>query len=394
MQEILSKTGVDFLLTAIVTIVIFLLMISLHELGHFVAAKLSGVEVREFSIGMGPALFKKQGRETLYSVRLLPIGGYCALEGEDGESENPRAFSNQTLWKRFFVVFSGAAVNIILGFIIFVIIASVSAPFLTNRIKSIDTRSAMYQSGVMAGDKIVKLNGKGISFYRDISLYKSELTGTENVEMTVLRDGEKLTFSFPLSEVQSKIVYTEEGAVETNIIDGIAEVKEYKYKEGFTPTEDIIGKEYTNTSFILGFSPEYRALTPLSLLNEAYCNTKFVVKLVYKSLWDMVTGRAGIEQISGPVGVVDAVNTAVKSDYGLMSVLSLTALLTINLGIFNLLPLPALDGGRLFFMLIELVRGKPVPAEKEGLVHAVGLILLLLLAAVISAKDIYMLFMR
>ncbi len=382
------------MLTAIVTIVIFLVMISLHELGHFLAAKLSGVEVREFAIGMGPAIFKKQGKETLYTIRILPIGGYCSLEGEDDSADNPKAFINQKLWKRFLVVLAGAVVNVILGFVIFCVIASQSAPFATNRIVSLDERSSMYLSGVMAGDEIVEINGRSISFYRDISLYKSELEGGQNIEMTVKRNGEKLKFSFPLSKLSARIVYTEKGATEESTMNGITEVEEYVYREGYTPPPEIIGKEESYERLMLGFSPEMAELTLRSLLKEAYCNTKFVVKLVYRSLWDMITGNAGIEQLSGPVGVVGAVNTAVKSDYGLMSVLSLTALLTINLGVFNLLPLPALDGGRLLFMLIELVRGKPVEPEKEGLVHGIGLLLLLLLAAVISAKDIYMLIMR
>ncbi|MBQ7793712.1 MAG: site-2 protease family protein [Clostridia bacterium] len=382
------------MLTALVTVVIFLVMISLHELGHFTIAKLCGVEVSEFAIGMGPAIFKKQGRETLYSVRILPIGGYCKLEGEDDVSDNPRAFCNQKLWKRFAVVVAGAVVNVVLGFVIFAVIASQSAPYATNRIASLDERSSMYAAGVMSGDKIVEINGRNISFYRDISLYKSEITGAENVEMTVKRDGARLKFTFPLSQMTGTRVYGADGVTDTTTMNGITEVEEYAYAEGYEIPPEMIGKEVSIDSLMLGFSPEMVEMTPLTLINEAYCNTKFVVKLVYRSLWDMVSGKAGLEQVSGPVGVVDAVNTAVKSDYGLMSVLSLTALLTINLGVFNLLPLPALDGGRLFFMIIELFRGKPVPPEKEGMVHAIGLLLLLIFAALISAKDIIMLINR
>lgn len=380
------------MLTAVVTAVIFLVMISIHEFGHFFVAKLCGIKVNEYAIGMGPAIFKKQKGETLYSVRLLPIGGFCAMEGEDGESDSDRAFCNQKLWKRFLVVVAGAVLNVLLGFMIFVIISSQNAPFATNTIESLDERSYMYQAGVMPGDKIVDINGRAISFYKDITLYKTEINSAEEVEMTVKRDGEKLKFNFPLSELTGTRVYTESGMTETTTMNGITETKEYAYAEGAEVPPEIIGKEYPVSSLMLGFSPKLDELSFVSLIKEAYYNTVFVVKLVYKSLWDLVSGKAGIEQVSGPVGIVDAVNTAVHSQVmPWLNVLSLAALLTINLGVFNLLPLPALDGGRILFMLFELVRGKPVPPEKEGMIHAIGLILLLLLAAVISAKDIMML---
>lgn len=382
------------MLTALVTIVIFLVMISLHEFGHFAVAKLSGIEVKEFSVGMGPAIFKKQKGETLYSIRLLPIGGYCSMEGEDGESDHERAFCNQALWKRFLVVVAGAVLNVVLGFVIFTVIASQSAPFYTNEIASVDERSYMYEAGIMPGDKIVEINGRKVSFYRDIDLYKSEIAGSNTIEMTVKRDGKKLHFSFQMSEMTGETVFEEDGYSHTTTVNGITETVKAAYPEGMTVPEDVIGESYTSNSRLIGFSPATEELGFVSLIKEAYNNTKFVVKLVYKSLWDLISGRAGVEQLSGPVGIVDAVNTAVHSEYGLMSVLSLAALLTINLGIFNLLPLPALDGGRLFFMLIELIRRKPIPPEKEGMVHAIGLILLLVFAALISAKDIMMLINR
>ncbi|MBS7299324.1 MAG: site-2 protease family protein [Eubacteriales bacterium] len=380
------------MLTAVVTAVIFLVMVSIHEFGHFFVAKLCGITVTEYAIGMGPAILKKQIGETLYSLRLLPIGGFCAMEGEDGESDSERAFCNQKLWKRFLVVVAGAVLNVLLGFVIFVIISVQNAPFATNTIESLDERSYMYQAGVMPGDKIVEINGRNISFYRDITLYKSEIDSVEEVEMTVKRDGKKLEFTFPLSELSGNRVYNENSLTETTTMNGITETKEYAYTEGTQIPPEIIGKEVPVSGMMLGFSPRLEELGFVSLINEAYCNTKFVVKLLYKSLWDLVSGKAGIEQVSGPVGIVDAVNTAVHSEVmPWLNVLSLAALLTINLGVFNLLPLPALDGGRILFMLFELVRGKPVPPEKEGLIHGIGLILLLIFAAIISFKDIMML---
>lgn len=380
------------MVTALVTIVIFLVMISLHEFGHFFVAKLCGITVLEYAIGMGPAILKKQRGETLYSVRILPIGGYCKMEGEDGESDEPGAFCNQKIWKRFLVVVAGAVLNVILGFAIFVIIAVSTAPFASNVISSLDERSYMYEAGVMPGDKIIEINGRKISFYRDIELYKSEITSSETVVMKVKRDGVKLEFEFPLSKLSGIRTYGADGYTEETYMNGVSETKTYKYSEDAVIDESIIGKTETIDSLMLGFSPKIEELSFISAVKEAYFNTKFVVRLVYKALFDLVSGKAGIEQVSGPVGIVDAVNTAVNSDYSVLSVLSLAALLTINLGVFNLLPLPALDGGRIFFMLIELIRRKPIPAEKEGLVHAIGLLLLLAFALVISAKDIFMLF--
>lgn len=380
------------MLTAIVTAVIFLVMISVHEFGHFTVAKLCGIKVNEYAIGMGPAIFKKQKGETLYSIRLLPIGGFCAMEGEDGESDSVGAFCNQKLWKRFLVVVAGAVLNVLLGFVIFIIVSTRQAPFATNTVQSLDERSSMYMSGVMPGDRIVDINGRSIHFYNDITLYKSEITSAETVKMTVKRNGEEIEFVFPLSEMTGTRIYTETGCTETTTMNGITETKEYAYTEGAEIPQDIIGKEVPISGLMLGFSPEMEELSFTSLIKAAYHNTVFVVRLVYKSLWDLVTGKAGIEQVSGPVGIVDAVNTAVHSEVmPLLNVLYLAALLTINLGVFNLLPLPALDGGRILFMIFELIRRKPIPPEKEGIIHAIGLILLLIFAVLISAKDIMML---
>lgn len=382
------------MLTALVTIVIFLVMISIHEFGHFAVAKLSGIEVKEFAIGMGPAIFKKQKGETLYSVRLLPIGGYCSMEGEDGGSDHERAFCNQKLWKRFLVVVAGAVLNVLLGFAIFVAIGTQDAPFATNEVASVDERSYMYEAGVMPGDRIVEINGRKVSFYADIDLYKSEIAEGEMVELTVKRDGKKLEFSFPLSEMTGEIVYDETGYTRTTTMNGITSSQRYDCPELMAKNKSYIGTTHPIATRNIGFAAAYEDIGFIPVIKYAYNNTKFVVKLVYKSLWDIITGKAGVEQVSGPVGIVDAVNTAVKSDQSTISVLFLAALLTINLGVFNLLPLPALDGGRIFFMLIELIRRKPIPPEKEGIVHAIGLILLLIFAALISAKDIMMLINR
>jgi regulator of sigma E protease len=206
--------------------------------------------------------------------------------------------------------------------------------------------------------------------------------------MTVLRGREKLKFSFRLSRETGTLVYNADGYVRTTEMNGLTQTITGGYREGYVLPEAQVGKTVQIDSYMIGFSPESKEIGFVSVTQNAYCNTKFVVKLVYKAIWDMISGKAGIEQVSGPVGVVGAVNDAVHSSAGFWAVAATAALLTINLGIFNLLPIPALDGGRIFFMLVELVRGKPISPEKEGLVHAIGLLLLLIFAALISVKDI------
>lgn len=387
----------ECMLTAIVTIIIFLVLISLHEFGHFIMAKLSGVSVLEFSVGMGPAIFKKQGRETLYSVRVFPVGGYCKLEGEDVKSDDPKAFCNQKLFKRFLVVVSGAVFNIILGFFLFVIITaiqphregepnSVNVPVIGTVVEN----SYMQDAGILPGDKITKINSHSINCYQDISLYTDEFSPNEEVGVEIMRDGERLTFYLLPTLSETVYNYREENVEVIQKINGYETRNVYEYnKENVNEAKKLVGQSTSEKRLILGFTPKSEPVTLKNIFPYAFHQTGYVVRMVYSAFWDLITGRSGFDQVSGPVGIVSAVNTAVNTGaYRLINILSLAALLTINLGVFNLLPLPALDGGRLFFMVIEFIRRKPIPAEKEGMVHAIGLLLLLCLAAVISFNDI------
>ena len=380
------------MLTAVVTIVIFLVMISLHEFGHFIMAKSLGVKVLEFAVGMGPAIIKKQGKETLYSLRIFPVGGYCKLEGEDEKTDDVRAFCNQKLWKRFLVVVAGAVLNIFLGFILLLFINGNASEIATTKIERVVDGSYLSETDIKAGDEIVKLNGKTINFYPDIAFYCDGLKEGQDIEITVKRDGKEITKTLKPSVDETTIYYGENEATITSSInggEGVTTVSGYNDKEA---VKDYIGKTVSEKRIIIGFNPKIEKLGFLNNVEYSFHYTGFVVKMVYKGLIDLVTGKAGIEQVSGPVGIVDAVNKTVNSGkYWFINILSLTVLLTINLGVFNLLPLPALDGGRIFFMIVELLRGKPVSAEKEGMVHAIGLMLLLGLAVVISFKDVFML---
>lgn len=385
------------MITAIVTIIVFLVLVSIHEFGHFIVAKSLGFGIMEYAIGFGPVLFKKEKKGILYSIRALPLGGYCKFTGDTEETENdPGAFNRQKLWKRFLVIVAGAVFNVILGFIIFIIMVAFSSPIYTNTVDSVVEHSYLADAGIQAGDEIIRINGKKIDFYQDITLYTSSISSDSTIDVRVKRDGQKLDFQVKPSKRETTANYKEDGLLVESKMNGYSEEQFYPYDtETNLKQEDKIGTAETTTRYLIGFVPQTEKVTPLNILPEAYYYTKFVVKLVYNSLWDMVRGAVSVDQLSGPVGVVNEVNNAVHSgSQSWLYVLNLVALLSINLGVFNLLPIPALDGGRLLFLLIEWVRGKPIPPEKEGMVHGIGMLLLLLLIVLISFNDIMRLFGR
>ena len=378
------------MVTALVTIIMFLVMISLHEFGHFITAKLMGFKILEYAIGFGPAIWKSRKSDIQYSLRIIPFGGYCKFEGEDEDSKDERAFSNQPVWKRIIVVAAGGLCNVVLGFLLFLVIIPFTSPISTNYVKDVVPNSFVQEAGLMPNDKIIEINGKKVSFYNDISLYTREFNANTECSIIVKRDGEKYELNFKPTQSEVTFDYGEDGITVSESINGEpADESFYKYGDGAERNEELIGKSETVERLIIGFVPVQEEVNALNIWKEAWNETKFVVKLVYNSLWQMVTGRVGVEQMSGPVGVVSEINTAVNSGRGSwLYILNLTALLTINLGIFNLLPIPALDGGRLFFMLIELVTRKRIPPEKEGMVHTIGFMLLIGLIIFISYNDI------
>lgn len=378
------------MLTAIVTVIMFLVMISLHEFGHFITAKLMDFKILEYAIGFGPAIWKSKKSEIQYSLRVVPFGGYCKFEGEDEDSLDKRAFSNQAVWKRIIVVAAGGVFNVILGFILFLVIISQTSPMVTNHVDSVVENSYISEEGLMSGDEIIRINGKKVNFYNDITLYTQEFTENTECDLVIKRDGEKKILSFKPTKSTFEYKYTDSGVEVTEFINGVkADEDFYEYDEDIVKDEEKVGTEERVERLIIGFVPVKEDVTIFNIWGEAWNQTRFVVKLVYNSLWQMITGKVGVDQMSGPVGIVQEVNTAVNSgSSSWLYVLNLTALLTINLGIFNLLPVPALDGGRLFFMLIELITRKKIPPEKEGLVHSIGFMLLIALIIFISYNDI------
>lgn len=378
------------MITAIVTIIMFLVMVSLHEFGHFITGRILGFKILEYAIGFGPAIWKSKNTKTQYSLRVIPFGGYCKFEGEDEESDVEGAFSSQPDWKRIIVVTAGGIMNIILGFILFFAIIPQSGNIATNHVASVVEDSYVADAGLMPGDEIVKINDKNVSFYKDITLYTQEFTEDSECSIEIKRDGEKKVLNFKPTKTVTDFSYDDAGVNVVSYTNGTESSREfYEYGDDLEKDPEKIGKTETVTRLIIGFVPVQEKVNFLNIWGEAWNNTKFVVKLVYNSLWQMITGEVGVEQMSGPVGVVSEVNTAVHSGSGsFLYVLNLTALLTINLGVFNLLPVPALDGGRLFFMIIELIRRKKIPPEKEGLVHSIGFMLLIALVIFISFNDI------
>ena len=337
----------------LIALLFFGLIISFHELGHFIFAKLFKVQVNEFSLGMGPAIFKKKKGETQYSLRLLPIGGYVSMEGEDEDSENERAFCNIKAWKRFIIIAAGGVVNLIMGVIVVAIMLATSGDLIgTPQINFFHEDAATATQGLQEKDVIKKINGKTVFSEYDLSfLMARDKDGV--IDFVVERNGEKV----PVNGVKFDTVKNPDGTL-TIIYDFV----------------------------IVGVKSNVWTVAKNAILESIS-----IARIVWLSLFDLVTGQYGLSDLSGPIGTVTIIadtaqNAVAQTDYS--TLFMIMALIAINIGLFNLLPLPALDGGRLFFLLIEMIFRKPIPRKYEGWIHAIGLGLLLLLMVVISFSDI------
>lgn len=331
----------------LIAILLFILLILIHEFGHFIAAKLLGVRVNEFAIGMGPKLIKWGKGETAYSINAFPIGGYCAMEGEDEASGDSRAFCNKKPWRRFLIVVMGATFNLILGLVLIAITLIPEKRFTTTTVDAFYENAVSSQYGLQEGDEIIAVDGRKIFTTYDLS-YAFSNVDDGAIDITVKRDGKKVS----LDDVKFK-------------------------------SEEIEGINYLTVDFYV----KGRDKTFTSFIGHTFDTAISNCAVVYRSLIDLITGRYGISAMSGPVGVTAAIGSVAKQN--LFDLIPVMALITINLGLFNLLPLPALDGGRLVFILFEMIFRKPVPQKYEAIVHAVGMALLLLLMAVITFKDIW-----
>ncbi|HIT53028.1 MAG TPA: site-2 protease family protein [Candidatus Fimivicinus intestinavium] len=331
----------------LIAILFFGLMIFIHELGHFTVAKLSGIRVNEFAIGMGPKLLSFGKGETTYSLRLIPMGGYVQMEGEDEASEDERAFNKKPVWKRFLVVLAGAVMNILLGLVLVAILITQQDLVGTTQIAGFYENASSQASGLQAGDVITHINGTSVWSDRDISfLMARDKDGV--IEFTVERDGKTVD----LKNVQFA-------------------------------TQQVEGQTVITFDFVIIGEPH----TVWNVLKTSFLETASMARLVWLSLFDLVTGRFGLSDLAGPVGTVSVIAEATTSG-GFLNALSLMAFITVNIGVFNLLPIPGLDGGRLLFLVIEGIRRKPVNPKREGMIHAIGLVLMFALIAVVTFNDI------
>ena len=351
--------------TIILFIIVFGLVVISHELGHFLIGRKNGIRVVEFSVGMGPTLFSFVKHGTKYSLKLLPLGGACMFEGEDGverekgqdggnmDSPDGIAFTEAGVWARIATVFAGPFFNFILAFVIAVILSAFSGADLPT-VGTVTEGSAAAEAGLQTGDVIKKIGREPIHFYREVSMI-SALNQGEKMEITYLRNGERaVTTLYP------------------------------KYDEND-------GRYYMGITS----GGEYLQCNPLQVFQYGFYEVEYWVKITYKSLHMLVKGQVSKDDVSGPVGIAqlvgesyDAAEENYGTPYAILTMLEIVVLLSVNLGIMNLLPLPALDGGRLVFMFAEVIRGKPVPPEKEGMVHFAGLVVLMVLMVFIMYNDI------
>ena len=328
-------------MTLIYAVLIFCLLIFVHEFGHFATAKMCGIKVNEFAIGMGPALFQKQKGETLYSVRAIPIGGFCAMEGEDEDSEDERAFNNQPAWQRAIVLAAGSIMNLLTAIVLMIIIAFYMGQA-TTTIETVQDASPAYEAGIMAGDEVIKINGTDIEEWSDLQTIVGGNEG-EAVTFTVVRNGSE---------------------------DDIEVTPEYDKEAGRS---------------LVGVTPTM-ARNPVKAVGTGITNTWDMTVMMYDLIGQLFTGDVSAKELSGPVGIVYVVNDSAKM--GFIYVVYLAALLSLNLAVINLLPFPALDGGRLLFLVIRKITGKRVTDEMEGKIHFIGIMLLFALMIYVTWNDI------
>ena len=347
-----------------ISIIIFLIMLSIlvvvHECGHFFTAKLFNTKILEFAVGMGPKIISKKFGDTFYSLRAIPFGGYVKMEGEEAESDDPRSFSKLKAWKRLLVLLNGALMNFILGFILVLVLTSF-APALASTtvadfINDSDNETVhISDEWLKENDSIIKINGAKVNTYADIG-FELALAGKEAVDITVVRENEKVV------------------------------LKDVKF-----PMKEHEGMQILCIDFRV-----YRLeKTVPNVLKTSVYETVSIGKSIYTTLRKLVSGGVSVSQLSGPVGMTQEVNKMVDTNNikeTLLSIMYMLALISINLGIVNLLPLPALDGGRIIFVVYEIIAHKPIPQKYEGMVHMIGFVLLMSLMVFITFSDILKLF--
>ena len=335
-------------------ILFFSLIIFIHEFGHFISARIFKVTVHEFAIGMGPAIWSRTAKSgTKYSVRCIPVGGYCKMEGEDDDSDDDGSFSSKSRFARFVILASGAFMNIVLGFIVsLIVVAFTSGNGIATTTVEKTVPNSPISEYIKPGDKIIEVNGHNVNIKQEI-MFAISLGDSDAIDLKVKRDGKTLEFN---------------------------DIEPYEIEEN--------GVKYQ----ILGIITNVVPRGFISVLREGFFQTVYMGKLIFYSLSMLLNGEAKMSDLSGPVGVIDQMQNAVTSVggglAGFLNLLFLAAFISVNIGIMNLLPLPALDGGRIFFILVECIIRRRIPPEKEGIVHFIGLVLLFGLMIFATWNDI------
>ena len=351
-------------MTILFAILLFSLLIFVHELGHFVAAKLSGVQVNEFAMFMGPALVKWGKGETQYSIRCIPLGGYCAMEGENEDSDNPRSFQKAAWWKRLIILVAGSAMNFIVGVIIVAVVLFSQANYPTTEIANVEEWSTLaVENGLQVGDVILELDGKKIRIYEDFSL-NTMMLPDGNYDIKVLRDGEEILL------------------------------------EDVPMVHQKVQDETGNTQMLYGIAFSVAQTTPDSVPGRILPTAVNYVRSVIVSLKMIFTGQAGLRDMAGPVQIVQIMteSAAVAKTAGgaVVNMLYIGGFIAINLAVMNLLPIPALDGGRVIGLVlttaIEKITRRKIDPKYESYIHGAGMVLLLALMAIIMFKDIFTIF--
>lgn len=406
----------------LIAVLFFGLIIFIHELGHFIFAKAFGVKVNEFALGMGPTIFKKQGKETKYALRLFPVGGFVSMEGEEEESEDNRAFCNQKPWKRMIILAAGATFNLILGFIVCIFLVGSEEFVGTNTILQF-YEGSVSSSQLKEKDEILEIDGKRIFSDYDIS-FLMQRNGSGKYDFVVERDGEKLelkevpfakrtsgNFSYDekceINSVSAKLkkaglkdgdvitsVNGEKVATGEELIAAIQADKDYIYN--LTVNREGKNHKFENVEFMTATVFDFIVLgedkNVFNVLEGAFGYALSMGRMVYLSLFDLLRGQYGFNDLAGPIGTISVITDIAEESVSTTNwsqLFMIMAMITINIGLFNLLPVPALDGGHLFFIFIELIIRKPIPQKYETWIHAAGLVILLGFMAIISASDLY-----
>ena len=335
----------------LIAILSFGFLIFIHELGHFLFAKKFGVVITEFSLGMGPKIISKKGKDGVdYSLRLFPIGGFVAMEGEDSESDNPNAFNKKPAWQRFIIVIAGALMNLLVGIIIITILTTTQPMFGTTTVSGFAQGSSSQQAGLQVYDEIIKINNTRVHTSNELG-YEIMRNGYKPVSVTVIRDGRE--------EIIENVQFPQ--TTSQGVVFGMAD---------------------------FSVAPEDKTFS--TVVKNAFYMSTSTVKMIWDSLYDLVTGRYGVEQVSGPIGVTGAITEAAKT--GAYQLFYLIAVIAMNLGVFNLLPIPALDGGSLLLLLVEMITRKKLPEKIEFAIKAAGFAILMLIAILVTFKDVIYLF--